>query len=55
MAWRKTSALGGFLPALAEVFRALPPGLLAADGLPSPRSALPAETAPKVDRTAAAG
>jgi hypothetical protein len=42
--------MGGFLPSLAEVFRALPPGLLAADG-PAP----PRETAAKVDRTAATG
>jgi LysR family hydrogen peroxide-inducible transcriptional activator len=50
MAWRRTSALGAFLPALAEVFRALPPELLAADG-----PAAPAGAAPKVDRAAAAG
>ena len=50
MAWRKTSALGGFLPALADVFRALPPGLLAAGG-----PARPPKPASKVDRAAAAG
>ena len=50
MAWRRSSAMGGFLPALAEVFRALPPGLLAADGAAAPRT-----SASKVDRTAAAG
>ncbi len=50
MAWRRSSAMAGFLPALAEVFRGLPPELLAADGPPAPRDA-----APEVDRTAAAG
>lgn len=50
MAWRRSSAMAGFLPALAEVFRGLPPELLAADGPSAPRDA-----APEVDRTAAAG
>ena len=56
MAWRRTSALGGFLPALAEVFRGLPPELLAAAGPDAARTAPGrAKTARKVDRTAAAG
>ncbi len=50
MAWRRSSAMAGFLPALAEVFRRLPPELLDADSAAAPRRA-----ASEVDRTAAAG
>lgn len=55
MAWRRTSALAGFLPSLAEVFRALPPALLAADAVPAAGRAAPGTGGGEVDRTAAAG
>ena len=31
MVWRRSSAMGAFLEQLAQVFRSLPPGLLALD------------------------
>jgi LysR family hydrogen peroxide-inducible transcriptional activator len=49
MAWRRTSALTGFLPALADVFRALPPELL------DPAGPTPPGSVAEVDRAAAAG
>ena len=47
MAWRRSSAMAGFLARLAQVFRDLPPGLLAPDDanpVPLPQAAAPAPT-----------
>ena len=42
MVWRRSSAMAEFLAHLAEVLRALPPGLLDTDNLQAPATAAPA-------------
>jgi LysR family hydrogen peroxide-inducible transcriptional activator len=47
MAWRRSSAMAGFLQHLAQVFRELPPGLLSpVDNAPAPGQATTAAAPP---------